>query len=69
MIKNVDEIRNAAPILEVVRQHVDLQRKGSNYIGLCPFHDEKNALLYRYSPQKIYSSVLDVEKVVMRFTS
>jgi DNA primase len=41
MIKNVDEIRNAAPILEVVRQHVDLQRKGSNYIGLCPFHDEK----------------------------
>jgi len=29
------------PILEIVTQYIDLRRQGRNYVGLCPFHDEK----------------------------
>ena len=37
----VQEIVNAAQIEEVVGDYVDLKRRGSNRIGLCPFHNEK----------------------------
>ncbi|MEN0049186.1 MAG: DNA primase [Bacteroidota bacterium] len=43
MIKNAQQIREAAPILDVVRQYANLELKksGSNYIACCPFHAEK----------------------------
>ncbi|EQA6835944.1 CHC2 zinc finger domain-containing protein [Salmonella enterica subsp. diarizonae serovar 65:(k):z] len=28
-------------ILEIIRPHVHLERQGKNYVGLCPFHQEK----------------------------
>ncbi|WP_288887120.1 CHC2 zinc finger domain-containing protein [uncultured Citrobacter sp.] len=28
-------------ILKIIGQHVQLVRKGKNYVGLCPFHNEK----------------------------
>lgn len=28
-------------ILEIIRPHVQLERQGKNYVGLCPFHQEK----------------------------
>ena len=37
----VDEVRAATDIVEVVGEYVRLKRRGSNYIGLCPFHQEK----------------------------
>ena len=37
----VDRIIEAANIVEVVSDFVTLRRRGANYIGLCPFHDEK----------------------------
>lgn len=37
----VDRILDAADIVEVVSDFVHLRRRGSNYIGLCPFHNEK----------------------------
>ena len=36
-----EEVRDAADIVEVVSDYVNLKRSGSNYVGLCPFHDEK----------------------------
>ena len=39
--QTVQEIVNAAQIEEVVGDYVDLKRRGSNRIGLCPFHNEK----------------------------
>lgn len=36
-----EEIREAADIIEVVEDYVRLKRSGNNYVGLCPFHDEK----------------------------
>lgn len=37
----VDRILDAANIYEVVSDFVTLRRRGANYVGLCPFHDEK----------------------------
>lgn len=32
---------NKPPIVEIVRQYVELRRAGKEYLGLCPFHSEK----------------------------
>ena len=37
----VDKIIDSANILEVVSDFVTLRKRGVNYVGLCPFHDEK----------------------------
>jgi len=37
----VDRIMDAANIVEVVSEFVSLRRSGTNYKGLCPFHNEK----------------------------
>ncbi len=37
----VDKIKNTADIVEVVSDYVHLIRRGSNYVGLCPFHNER----------------------------
>lgn len=39
--ETVDRILDAADIVDVVSDFVHLRRRGSNYIGLCPFHNEK----------------------------
>jgi DNA primase len=37
----IDEIRSRADIVEVIGAHVRLRRAGRNFVGLCPFHNEK----------------------------
>lgn len=37
----IDELKNRADAVEVIGAHVRLRRAGRNYIGLCPFHQEK----------------------------
>lgn len=39
----IDELLARNPIEDVVGQHVNLKRSGSNMFGLCPFHGEKTA--------------------------
>ena len=39
--KFLDELRNKISIVDVVSQKVKLTRKGREYLGLCPFHNEK----------------------------
>lgn len=39
--QTVEKILDAAQILDVVSDFVTLRKRGVNYIGLCPFHDEK----------------------------
>ncbi len=37
----VDQIKAALDVVEVIGESVRLTKKGRNYTGLCPFHDEK----------------------------
>ena len=39
--KTVSKILDTAQIVDVVSDFVTLRRRGANYVGLCPFHDEK----------------------------
>lgn len=39
--KTVSRILDTAQIVDVVSDFVTLRRRGANYVGLCPFHDEK----------------------------
>lgn len=47
----IDKIMDAADIVEVVSDFVSLRKRGVNYIGLCPFHDEKTPS-FSVSPSK-----------------
>jgi DNA primase len=37
----IEEVRSRADIIEIVGSHVPLRRAGRNFVGLCPFHNEK----------------------------
>lgn len=38
----IEEIRSKNDIVDVISGYVRLQKKGSSYFGLCPFHNEKS---------------------------
>jgi DNA primase len=40
--EKVREVRERAPILEVISDYMSLRKSGANYQGLCPFHGEKS---------------------------
>jgi len=47
----IEQIRSTADIVEVVSGYVQLKKRGRNYFGLCPFHDEKTAS-FSVSPER-----------------
>lgn len=47
----IDEIKSVADIVSVIGDYVELKRAGSNYVGLCPFHNEKTPS-FSVSPSK-----------------
>ena len=38
----IEEVRSKNDIVDVISSYVELQKKGSSYFGLCPFHNEKS---------------------------
>ena len=47
----IERIFDAAQITEVVQEFVSLKKRGVNYLGLCPFHNEKTPS-FTVSPAK-----------------
>ena len=47
----IDRILDAAQIVDVVSEFVTLRKRGVNFVGLCPFHDDKTPSFY-VSPTK-----------------
>ena len=39
--QTIEEIREKTDIVSVISEYIDLEKKGNNYLGLCPFHNEK----------------------------
>jgi len=39
---DIERVRDAVSIVDVVQSHVQLRRVGRNFVGLCPFHAEKS---------------------------
>ena len=47
----IEEVRARNDVVDVIGGYIHLQKKGSNYFGLCPFHNEKSPS-FSVSPQK-----------------
>lgn len=47
----IEEVRMRSDIVDIISGYVRLQKKGSNYFGLCPFHHEKSPS-FSVAPQK-----------------
>lgn len=39
----INDVRNRSDIVSVISEYVALKKRGRNYLGLCPFHSEKDA--------------------------
>ncbi|MDO4261075.1 MAG: DNA primase [Eubacteriales bacterium] len=68
----VEEIRSRSDIVDVVSGYVRLQRKGSNYVGVCPFHNDRNPSMSVNQPRQMYHCFScgaggDVFKFVMEY--
>ena len=47
----INELNERADLVELVGRQVKLERRGSNFVGLCPFHTEKTPS-FTVSPEK-----------------
>ncbi len=68
----VEEIRARSDIVDVISGYIKLQRKGSNYVGVCPFHNDRNPSMSVNQPRQIYHCFScgaggDVFKFVMEY--
>ncbi len=51
---SIQEVMNRSDIIEIVGQFMRLKKRGANYIGNCPFHNEKTPSFYVSAPKGIY---------------
>ena len=47
----IEEVKGRVDIVDVISEHVVLKKRGKDYLGLCPFHDEKTPS-FSVSPSK-----------------
>ena len=52
--QKIDEIRQSANIVDIISTHVQLKKRGKNFIGLCPFHSEKTPSFVVSEDKQIY---------------
>lgn len=62
----INEIKEKTDILDLVSEYVKLEKRGRNYIGLCPFHDEKHLHLQFLKISKFVIALV-VKRVEMSF--
>ena len=54
MDKTVETIRKANDIVEVISNYLPLTKRGKNYFGVCPFHDDTNPSMSVSADKQIY---------------
>ena len=50
----INDVRNAAKISEVISKYIPIEKKGKNYVALCPFHDDHDPSLSISEDKQIY---------------
>lgn len=50
----IEQIRESNNIVDVISAYLPLQRSGSNYKGLCPFHDDRNPSMMISEQKQIF---------------
>lgn len=41
--ENISKVKSASDIVKVAERYISLKRRGSNFFGICPFHDEESS--------------------------
>ena len=71
----IENVRQVADIYDIVSEHVNLKKRGRNFFGLCPFHNEKTPSFSINIEKQIYKCfgcgkgggtinfIMDVEKL------
>jgi len=52
--EQIEEIRSSANIVDIISGYVQLKKRGKNYVGLCPFHQEKTPSFTVSDEKQIY---------------
>lgn len=52
--EKIEEIRSANDIVDAISQHVRLKKRGKNFLGLCPFHQEKTPSFTVSAEKQVY---------------
>lgn len=52
--KQIDQIRNSADIVDIISGYIQLKKRGRNFVGLCPFHQEKTPSFTVSEEKQIY---------------
>jgi len=50
----IQQIAQATDIVELIGQYVALKKKGKEFVGLCPFHEDKNPSMYVTPVKQIF---------------
>jgi DNA primase len=53
-MSQVDQVRAAADIVKIVGDYVKLRKAGANFMGLCPFHQEKTPSFAVHPTKQIF---------------
>ena len=62
----IEEVAHKINIVEIINRYVPLKKSGSNYVGLCPFHNEKthHFLYQRINKFFIVLAVVEEEMLI-----
>ncbi len=50
----IERVRESTNLVDIIQQYVQLRRTGSNYQGLCPFHNEKSGSFSVSEEKQVY---------------
>ena len=54
MDNTINQIRQASDIVNIISNYLPLTKKGKNYFGVCPFHDDTNPSMSVSQDKQIY---------------
>lgn len=52
--QTIEQIKNHIDIIDIIGDYVKLKKRGSNYLGLCPFHNEKTPSFTVSASKELY---------------
>lgn len=53
--EDINNIRNRANIVDIISSYINIEPKGKNFFGVCPFHDDHNPSLSVSPEKQIYT--------------
>ncbi len=53
-MSQVEQVKSAADVVKIVGDYVKLRKAGANYVGLCPFHQEKTPSFAVHPTKQIF---------------